>query len=239
MANPAKDFASLGVSPFLVRSLASMSIRAPTQVQAACIPPILQGRDCIGSAQTGSGKTIAFALPMLQELAKDPYGIFGLVLTPTRYGVHLEDDRGEKADFGACNRELAFQIHEQFVALGSAINLKSCCIVGGLDQMKQAVELSSRPHIVVATPGRLCDLIRSSSQGSWNLSKVKFLVLDEADRLLNPGFAEELGFILGQLPSQRQTLLFTATITDAIMHLREKEPVKGKEKPFLHLTDAE
>lgn len=80
----AKDFPSLGVSPFLVRSLASMSIRAPTAVQAACIPPILQGRDCIGSAQTGSGKTIAFALPMLQELAKDPYGIFGLVLTPTR-----------------------------------------------------------------------------------------------------------------------------------------------------------
>lgn len=150
-----------------------------------------------------------------------------------------EDDRGEKADFTAWNRELAFQIHEQFVALGSAINLKSCCIVGGLDQMKQAVELSTRPHIVVATPGRLCDLIRSSSQGSWNLSKVKFLVLDEADRLLNPGFAEELGFILGQLPSHRQTLLFTATITDAIMHLREKEPAKGKEKPFLHLTDAE
>ena len=79
-----KDFESLGVSPFLVRSLASMSIRAPTAVQAACIPPILQGRDCIGSAQTGSGKTIAFALPMLQELAKDPFGIFGLVLTPTR-----------------------------------------------------------------------------------------------------------------------------------------------------------
>lgn len=86
MASTSKEsFASLGVAPFLVRSLASMSIRAPTPVQAACIPPVLAGRDCIGSAQTGSGKTIAFALPILQELSKDPYGIFALVLTPTRY----------------------------------------------------------------------------------------------------------------------------------------------------------
>jgi ATP-dependent RNA helicase DDX49/DBP8 len=144
----------------------------------------------------------------------------------------------KKADDGSI-RELAFQIHEQFVALGQSINLKSTVVVGGLDQMKQAVELASRPHVVVATPGRLCDLIRSSSQGQWNLSKVKYLVLDEADRLLHPGFAEELGFILSQLPAQKQTLLFTATITDAIMHLREKEPANGKEKPFLHLTDTE
>jgi ATP-dependent RNA helicase DDX49/DBP8 len=127
------------------------------------------------------------------------------------------------------------------VALGTAINLKSTVVVGGLDMMQQATALAERPHVVVATPGRLCDLIKSSSgNGSqWNLSKVKYLVLDEADRLLNPTFAEELGFLIKQLPQQRQTLLFTATITDAIMHLREKEPVAGKEKPFLHLTDQE
>ena len=138
-------------------------------------------------------------------------------------------------------RELAFQIHEQFVALGTAINLKSTVVVGGLDMMQQASALADRPHVVVATPGRLCDLIKSSSgNGSqWNLSKVKYLVLDEADRLLNPTFAEELGFLIKQLPQQRQTLLFTATITDAIMHLREKEPAPAKQKPFLHLTDQE
>lgn len=105
--------------------------------------------------------------------------------------------------------------------------------------MEQATALAGRPHVVVATPGRLCDLIRSSSAGQWNLSKVKFLVLDEADRLLNASFAEELGFILSNLPTQRQTLLFTATVTDAIMVLRDREPAKGKQKPFLHLSDQE
>ena len=107
--------------------------------------------------------------------------------------------------------------------------------------MQQATALAERPHVVVATPGRLCDLIKSSSAGGqqWNLSKVKFLVLDEADRMLNPTFAEELGFIIKQVPEKRQTLLFTATITDAILHLRDKEPAPGKEKPFLHLSDQE
>lgn len=136
-------------------------------------------------------------------------------------------------------RELAFQIHEQFVALGQAINVRSCVAVGGLDMMQQAADLSSRPHIVVATPGRLCDLMKSSSHGQWNLSKIKYLVLDEADRLLAPSFAQELGFIISAIPQQRQTLLFTATVTSAIMTLREKTPAKGKEKPFLHLTDQQ
>ena len=138
------------------------------------------------------------------------------------------------------NRELAFQIHDQFVALGSAINLKSVVIVGGLDMMDQAVSLAQRPHIIIATPGRLCDLIKSSSsEGQWNLSRIKFLVLDEADRLLSHTFAEELGFIIEQVPIKRQTLLFTATVTEAIMRLKEKEPAQGKERPFLHLSDQE
>ncbi|GAA97479.1 uncharacterized protein L969DRAFT_83780 [Mixia osmundae IAM 14324] len=212
------SFDSLGLEPFLCRALDSMSIRKPTEVQAACIPPILQGRDCIGSAQTGSGKTIAFATPILQALAEDPYGIFALVLTPTR--------------------ELAFQIADQFVALGTPINLQSTVVVGGLDMMAQATALRSRPHVVIATPGRLVDLMRSN-QNEFSFARLRFLVLDEADRMLNPTFADELGYILAALPKERQTLLFTATVTDAITELQQKTPESGKKEPFVHLAQAE
>ncbi|GAA5879091.1 hypothetical protein JCM3774_005566 [Rhodotorula dairenensis] len=208
-------FASLGVEPFLCKALGAMAIRKPTGVQAACIPAILKGADCIGSAQTGSGKTIAFALPILQALAKDPYGFFGIVLTPTR--------------------ELAFQISEQFRVLGAAVNLHSAVIVGGMDMMHQAIELKKRPHVLIATPGRLVDLIKSN-EGEWNLGRVKFLVLDEADRLLTPTFAPELSFIIDQLPSSRQTLLFTATLTEPVLALQNKPQTPGKPKVFTHVS---
>ncbi|PCH41503.1 DEAD-domain-containing protein [Wolfiporia cocos MD-104 SS10] len=190
-----------------------MSIRAPTEIQAACIPPLLQGRDCIGNAKTGSGKTIAFALPILQKLAVDPYGIFALVLTPTR--------------------ELAFQISEQFAVLGGALNLRTAVVVGGMDMMSQALELGNRPHVVVATPGRIVDHLKSSS-GEWDLSRIKFLVLDEADRLLTPTFAPELSFLFETLPKERQTCLFTATLTPAVETIAEAPPKSGKQKPFIH-----
>ncbi|GAA5961019.1 hypothetical protein JCM21900_002276 [Sporobolomyces salmonicolor] len=212
----APTFASLGVEPFLCRALQAMSIRRPTPVQAACIPPILAGADCIGSAQTGSGKTIAFALPILQALAQDPYGFFAVVLTPTR--------------------ELAFQISEQFRVLGAAVNLHSTVIVGGMDMMTQAIELRKRPHVLIATPGRLVDLIRSN-QGEWSLGRVRFLVLDEADRLLTQTFAPELSFIIDQLPKERQTLLFTATLTDPVLALQNKAPTPGKPRPFTHVSN--
>jgi hypothetical protein len=130
-----------------------------------------EGRDCIGNAKTGSGKTIAFALPILQKLSVDPYGIFALVLTPTRYRPlflifpHLLNG----------HRELAFQIAEQFVVLGSLLNVRTAVIVGGMDMIAQAIELDNRPHVVVATPGRLVDHLRSSHT-DWDLSRVKFLV---------------------------------------------------------------
>ncbi|GAA5955499.1 hypothetical protein JCM3765_006796 [Sporobolomyces pararoseus] len=209
-------FSSLGVQLFLCKALQAMAIRKPTGVQAACIPPILAGADCIGSAQTGSGKTIAFALPILQQLAKDPYGFFAIVLTPTR--------------------ELAFQISEQFRVLGAAVNLHSTVIVGGMDMMHQAIELRKRPHVLIATPGRLVDLIKSN-QGEWSLGKVKFLVLDEADRILTPTFAPELSFIIDQLPKERQTLLFTATLTDPVMALQNKPHTDPKKpKVFTHVS---
>ncbi|KAK4695576.1 hypothetical protein P7C70_g8525, partial [Phenoliferia sp. Uapishka_3] len=209
------SFEDLGIEPFLVRALKVMSIRNPTSVQAACIPPILAGSDCIGSAQTGSGKTIAFAIPILQALAKDPYGLFALVLTPTR--------------------ELAFQISEQFRVLGASMNLHSTVIVGGMDMMTQSIELRKRPHVIIATPGRLVDLIRSN-QGEWSLGRVKFLVLDEADRLLTPTFAPELSFLIDQLPTERQTLLFTATLTEPVTALQAREPAPGKPRPFMHVS---
>ncbi|KAG6821228.1 hypothetical protein H0H93_002338 [Arthromyces matolae] len=183
------------------------------EVQVACIPPLLSGQDCIGNAQTGSGKTIAFALPILQKLAVDPFGIFALILTPTR--------------------ELAFQIAEQFAVLGAPLSVRTAVVVGGMDMMAQALELGNRPHVVIATPGRIVDHLRSS-HGEWNLSRVKFLVLDEADRLLMPTFSEELAYLFKVLPRDRQTCLFTATWTRSIEALAEAAPRPGKQKPFIH-----
>ncbi|KAI9447741.1 DEAD-domain-containing protein [Lactarius indigo] len=206
-------FLSLNISPPLLSALSKMAIHTPTEIQRACIPPLLIGRDCIGNAKTGSGKTIAFALPILQKLSVDPYGIFALVLTPTR--------------------ELAFQISEQFVVLGSPLNIRTAVIVGGMDMMAQAIELNNRPHVVVATPGRIVDHMRSSS-AEWDLSRVKFLVLDEADRLLSPSFAEDLAHLFGVLPKDRQTALFTATWTPSIDSIADATPRPGKQKPFIH-----
>ncbi|KAG6817440.1 hypothetical protein H0H87_008608 [Tephrocybe sp. NHM501043] len=203
------SFSSLGISVALQAALSSMSIRTPTAVQAACIPPLLAGRDCIGNAKTGSGKTIAFALPILQKLSIDPYGIFALILTPTRL------------------------IADQFAVLGSPLNVRTAVVVGGMDMMAQALELGNRPHVVIATPGRIVDHLRSSS-GEWNLSRVKFLVLDEADRLLTPTFSEELGHLFKVLPTERQTCLFTATLTPSIETLADAPPRLGKQKPFVH-----
>ncbi|KAI5118983.1 hypothetical protein M0805_001122 [Coniferiporia weirii] len=213
----ATSFAELGVSKALVASLGNMSIRAPTEVQAACVPPLIAGRDCVGNAKTGSGKTVAFALPILQKLSVDPYGIYALVLTPTR--------------------ELAFQISEQFVVLGAPLNIQTAVIVGGMDMIAQAIELNNRPHVVVATPGRIVDHLKSSS-GEWDLSRVKFLVLDEADRLLTPTFAPELAHLFEVLPKERQTCLFTATMTESIETLIAAPPRPGKQKPFVHKTTA-
>ncbi|GAO48345.1 DEAD-domain-containing protein [Saitoella complicata NRRL Y-17804] len=219
--NESVTFKSLGLDKWLVDALASMSIRKPTAIQAACIKPILEGNDCIGGARTGSGKTAAFALPILQKWSRDPWGVYALVLTPTR--------------------ELALQIAEQFAALGAPVDLKHAVVVGGMDMMQQCLALSRRPHVVIATPGRLADIIRSNGDETiGGLKRCKFLVLDEADRLLNPSFADELEDCMSVLPdgSNRQTLLFTATMTDAIRQLTEQPPKPGRSKPFLHEVES-
>uniref|UniRef100_A0A7N6ATL6 Probable ATP-dependent RNA helicase DDX49 n=1 Tax=Anabas testudineus TaxID=64144 RepID=A0A7N6ATL6_ANATE len=195
------DLSSLGLSDWLVKQCKQLGINKPTPVQENCMPAILEGRDCMGCAKTGSGKTAAFVLPVLQKLSEDPYGIFCLVLTPTR--------------------ELAYQIAEQFRVLGKPLGLRDCIIVGGMDMVAQALELSNQPHVVVATPGRLADHIRSSN--TFSMSRIKFLILDEADRLLEQGctdFTKDLEVIMGILPAKRQTLLFSATLTDTLQELK-------------------
>ncbi|OAP58151.1 hypothetical protein AYL99_07241 [Fonsecaea erecta] len=201
------SFQSLAVAPWLIHSLAAMAISHPTEIQRTCIPEILKGRDCIGGSRTGTGKTVAFAVPILQKWAEDPFGIYAVILTPTR--------------------ELALQIYEQFQALGAPQNLKTVLITGGSDMRPQAVALAKRPHIVVATPGRLADHILSSGKETIiGLSRARVMVLDEADRLLASGpgsMLPDLNTCLSALPppSARLTLLFTATITPEVRALKE------------------
>lgn len=155
----------------------------------------------LGLAQTGSGKTAAFALPILHRLAENPYGVFCLVMTPTR--------------------ELAFQLAEQFKALGSCLNLKCAVIVGGMDMITQSQTLMKRPHVVIATPGRIKVLIEQNPDIPTVFSNTKFLVLDEADRVLDVGFEDDLRVIFNCLPKNRQTLLFSATMTSNLQSLLE------------------
>ncbi|WKX97538.1 hypothetical protein Q1695_013307 [Nippostrongylus brasiliensis] len=210
----AKSFAELGVNSWLVQQLEFMKIRQPTPVQVNCIPKVLNGHDVLGCAKTGTGKTLAFVLPILHELAIDPYGIFALVLTPTR--------------------ELASQIYDQFVALGKPIALKTSLVTGGRSLIDQANELTARPHVVVATPGRLADHIDSNPDGLGQLfKKIQFFVLDEADQMLDGQYNEQLKSIFLAIPKHRRTLLFSATITTAITKLHtvtEKKPYFFEDK---------
>ncbi|KAI1611249.1 P-loop containing nucleoside triphosphate hydrolase protein [Exophiala viscosa] len=218
----AATFQSLNVAPWLVHSLAAMAIQNPTEIQRACIPEILKGRDCIGGSRTGTGKTVAFAVPILQQWAQDPFGIYAVILTPTR--------------------ELALQIYEQFQALGTPQNLKTVLITGGSDMRPQAVALAKRPHIVVATPGRLAHHILTSGEETViGLKRAKAVVLDEADRLLAPGpgsMLPDLNTCLSALPpsSSRLTLLFTATVTPEVRAL--KDLPRPQSRPPVFVSDV-
>jgi len=147
-------FKSLGLIDPLLEALEQMKFKAPTDIQADALPHALQGRDIIGVASTGSGKTAAFALPILQKLWEEPRGLFACVISPTR--------------------ELAYQISQQFEALGSAMGVRCAVIVGGMDLMSQRVALAKKPHVVVATPGRLNDHLENTK--GFSLRTLKFLV---------------------------------------------------------------
>jgi len=213
-------FVELGISKWLTETCNSMGIVKPTPVQQQCIPPALKGQNVVGSAQTGSGKTAAFALPILQKLYEDPFGIYAVVLTPTR--------------------ELAQQIHEQFNAFGSRNNTRVVLVVGGLDMTQQALKLANRPHIVVATPGRLLDHLKCGAN-ACDLRRIKWLVLDEADRLLDDSMLPAVEGIIACMPppKRRQTLLFSATMTAAVEHAEAMCSEGMNQKPFRYSADPE
>jgi ATP-dependent RNA helicase DDX49/DBP8 len=197
-------FADLGLAEPLVKTCHAMGFTKPTPVQRTMIPFLLQEEHThtLTLAATGSGKTAAFVLPILQRLQADPYGIYAVILTPTR--------------------ELAKQIHQQVLALGSsAYRVQSTLVVGGLDMVSQSCALANRPHFCVATPGRLAELLRGPSPPK--LKQVRYMVLDEADRLLtsNSGFERDVAEILLHTSQSRhcQTLLFSATLTKSLEHM--------------------
>ncbi len=214
------SFSSLGLSPALLRAIKAKDWASPTPVQAAAIPAALQGRDVLGCAQTGSGKTAAFALPLLQQLEntarETPRRVGALILVPTR--------------------ELAAQVGETLRALAQPLQsqqngIKVTILFGGVSINPQMMGLRGGTDIVVATPGRLLDLI---DHNALTLTSVKTLVLDEADRLLDLGFADELDRILALVPAQRQSLFFSATFPPAVQALAQsllRDPVRVEVLP--------
>ncbi|KAJ5130756.1 uncharacterized protein N7515_006795 [Penicillium bovifimosum] len=194
----AKTFKELGLIDSLCEACEKMGYKLPTPIQSESIPLALQGRDIIGLAETGSGKTAAFALPILMALMERPQPFFGLVMAPTR--------------------ELAYQISQAFESLGSTINVRSTCLVGGMDMVPQAIALGKKPHIVVATPGRLLDHLENTK--GFSLRNLKYLVMDEADRLLDMDFGPILDKILKVLPRERRTFLFSATLSSKVESLQ-------------------
>ena len=192
-------FQSLGLCTPILAALEKQGYQQPSPIQCQAIPAALSGRDLLGCAQTGTGKTCAFAAPMLQKLyeeGRSDHVIRGLVLTPTR--------------------ELAIQVGEQFSAYGAYLPLRCAVIFGGVSQGPQVERLEHGVDILVATPGRFCDLYQ---QGFLSVQKLEMFVLDEADRMLDMGFLHDVKKILNWLPAQKQTLFFSATMPKEVMEM--------------------
>jgi len=200
------SFDQFQFDPKIAAGIQARGFTAPTPIQAEAIPKVLEGRDVLGLAQTGTGKTAAFALPILQRLLQGPRGrVRALVLAPTR--------------------ELAEQTHVSFAQLGRQTGLRSATVYGGVSMRPQEQALKGHAEIAVACPGRLLDHI---GQGSANLSHVEVVVLDEADQMLDMGFLPDMRKIMARLPARRQTLLFSATMPEEIRKLAHewlREPV--------------
>lgn len=194
------SFKDLNVIPAILSALETQGYKTPTPIQQKSIPIVLDGHDLLACAQTGTGKTAAFAVPLLQlmeaQRSVKKGEVEALILAPTR--------------------ELALQIGESFHDYSTNLSIRHTVIFGGVSQNKQLNDLKSRPQILVATPGRLLDLI---SQGFIDISKIQYLVLDEADRMLDMGFVHDVKRIVRLIPKERQTLLFSATMPTSIMQL--------------------
>lgn len=202
-------FYGFGIAPGILEVLSRLSFRTPTPIQEQSLPLALEGKDLIGIAQTGTGKTLAFGIPMIQMALQEKGG--GLVVLPTR--------------------ELALQVHEVFQKIGGPLGFKSVTLIGGEAIGRQVRELNRRPHVVIGTPGRILDHL---NQRTLNFTQVKMLVLDEADRMLDMGFAPQLARILQAVPRERQTLLFSATMPESIARMAQthmKLPVRVEIAP--------
>ncbi|WP_073079223.1 DEAD/DEAH box helicase [Sporobacter termitidis] len=218
------SFKDLKITEPILKALAKEGYTTPTPIQAAAIPPLLEGRDLLGCAQTGTGKTAAFAIPLIQRLAQEktavkrPRLLKALILTPTR--------------------ELAAQIGNSFTAYGAFAGLKHTVIYGGVSQNPQIQMLKLGVDILVATPGRLIDLM---NQKYVDFSNIGFFVLDEADRMLDMGFLRDVEKIIDALPDKRQTMLFSATMPAEIEKLTKKiltDPVKVTVTPVSSTVDS-
>jgi ATP-dependent RNA helicase RhlE len=218
------SFKDLNIIEPILKALSKEGYETPTPIQAQTIPPLLEGRDLLGCAQTGTGKTAAFAIPIIQQLYRSDEQSKGrrilkaLILTPTR--------------------ELAAQIGSSFSSYGAFTGLKHTVIYGGVSQLQQVQALNHGADILVATPGRLIDLL---NQKLVSLSNISFFVLDEADRMLDMGFLHDVERIIDELPSKRQTMLFSATMPAEIEKLTRKiltAPVKVAVSPVSSTVDS-
>ena len=188
-------FAGLGIDGKILAMLSQLHFNIPTPIQHQAIPVAIEGKDIIGIAQTGTGKTLAFGIPMIQRLA-GLQGKQGLVVAPTR--------------------ELALQIEEAFQKVGRSFGLKTAVLIGGTGMGLQIRMLRNNPHVIVATPGRLVDHIERKT---FHLNNIAIFVLDEADHMFDMGFAPQINKILGLLPKERQTMLFSATMPSQILKI--------------------
>lgn len=186
------SFSQLGIEPKILETLTALSLSEPTPIQFKAIPPAIEGKDVVGVAQTGTGKTLAFGIPMLQRLAGTDER--GLILVPTR--------------------ELALQVDESIARIGKPLKITTAVLIGGANMRSQVSALRRNPNIVIATPGRLLDHL---SQDTIRLGRVSILVLDEADRMLDMGFQPQIQKILAEVPKERQTMVFSATLSSDIM----------------------
>ncbi len=191
------NFYGMGIAPSILDILVRLKFTIPTPIQVQTIPMAIEGKDVVGIAQTGTGKTLSFAIPMIQSLAAKKGT--GLVLAPTR--------------------ELALQIEEAFKPILAAFKLEAVCLIGGAPMEPQLKALRRNPRIIIATPGRLID-----HMSNWHVlpQEVEMLVLDEADRMLDMGFLPQIEMILGHLPKERQTMLFSATMPKEIVGIAAK-----------------
>ena len=207
----AQSFSDLKLPEFILRTCKQIGLNVPTPVQSATIPQILSGKNVVAISPTGSGKTAAFALPIISKLSEDPFGIFCLTLSPTR--------------------ELGEQIRDQFKIFGTGMAIEVAEAFGGLSYNEQALIIEKKPHVLVATPGRLLSHLKNSTDVSFKY--LKFLVLDEVDRLYNQGFWKDIEQILQYLPSDRQTLLYSATMNENIpLDLVLSKPEAIQKCPF-------